>query len=228
MKNFFIKTSKGRLSAAVHETKSKAKKLAVICPGYLDSKYYDHLVTLAHDLSGLGYTVVRFDPTGTWDSGGKITDYTTTQYLEDVKNVIDFMTKDQDFKSILLGGHSVGGMTSLLYAPTDMRVNTVLGIMPPYSVKRTNTYEKLESWKKAVEKESRRDVPGKDEFRSHTVPYSFVSDRLKYDVLDNIDDFRGQTILIAGEADEIVKPQDVEKIYNAANNPKEYSPQHRP
>ena len=37
----------------------------------------------------LGYTVVRLQPTGTWDSEGDILDYTTTQYLVDVKHVLE-------------------------------------------------------------------------------------------------------------------------------------------
>ena len=63
-----IPSSKGNLAAAVHYPETKTERLAILCPGYVDSKDYKHLVGLAEALSKQGYTVVRFEPTGTWES----------------------------------------------------------------------------------------------------------------------------------------------------------------
>ena len=126
MKNKIVKTkinsSKGEISATIHYPESKTNRLAVLCPGYLDSKDYTHLVRLAEALCKEGYTTVRFDPTGTWESEGYISDYTTTQYLEDIKSVIDYMIKESEYNYVLLGGHSRGGQVSILYAARDSRV----------------------------------------------------------------------------------------------------------
>ncbi len=72
----FIKGTKGDLSVAIHNPETKTKKLAILCPGFLDSKDYAGLTELANRLTEHGYTSVRFDPTGVWESGGNITDYT--------------------------------------------------------------------------------------------------------------------------------------------------------
>lgn len=77
-----IPSSKGNLAAVVHYPDLQTDKLAILCPGYLDSKDYKHLVGLSAALCDKGCTVVRFDPAGTWESGGEISDYTNyTKWL---------------------------------------------------------------------------------------------------------------------------------------------------
>ena len=125
-----IPSSRGSLAAAIHYPEQKTGRLAILCPGYLDSKDYKHLVGLAEELDKQGYTVVRFDPTGTWESEGHIADYTTTQYLEDIKHVLEYMLKQEDYTYILVGGHSRGGQVSILYAARDPRISVGLGIRP--------------------------------------------------------------------------------------------------
>src|SRR5882762_8268011 len=118
-----------KIAAVVHSPEKQSDKLAILCPGFLDSKDYWGLVELAKRLAERGYTVVRFDPAGTWDSEGDISEYTNTQYLEDVRCVLEYMLKTTDFKHILLGGHSRGGQISVLYAARDPRISSVLCIM---------------------------------------------------------------------------------------------------
>ena len=120
-----IPSSKGRLSAVIHYSKSESEKLAILCSGYLDSKDYKHLVSLAEVLNNAGYTVVRFEPTGTWESEGNISDYTNTQYLEDIKNVLEYMLSQKKYTYVLLGGHSRGGQLSIIYAARDSRISFV-------------------------------------------------------------------------------------------------------
>lgn len=88
--NVTIPSGKFELSAVIKDS-SGSKKLAVLLPGFLDSKDYAHMVGLEQDLSKIGFTTVRFDPTGTWESSGTINDYSFTQYLSDVTSVINFM-----------------------------------------------------------------------------------------------------------------------------------------
>ena len=221
MKNIHIPSSIGDISANFFESDAK-DKLAVLCPGYLDSKDYCHMMRLSSDLADAGYNVICFNPTGTWDSGGEVTNYSVTQILQDIESVIVFMHRKESYKHLLLGGHSLGGVVSLLYAQRHDNIDVVLGVMPPYSVKRTNSEEQLKAWELTGNKISERDIPGDDSHRKFRVPYSFVQDRLKYNIIDSMQDYRGKTILLAGEADELVKAADVERIYLAANEPKEY------
>ncbi len=217
-----IASSKGNLTAAIHYSETKTERLAILCPGYLDSKDYKHLVGLAEKLNKQGYAVVRFDPTGTWESEGHIADYTTTQYLEDIKTVLEYMLKQAGYKHVLLGGHSRGGQVSILYAARDPRISLVLGIMPSTrsSVARMQHHEE---WEKDGVSISHRDVAGDtDEEKEFRVPYSHAQDRDLYDVVEDAKKIRVPVILVAGELDDLVLPADVKEIFDNANEPKKF------
>lgn len=121
LKRKIILSTKGNLAVTVQYPNKQTDRLAILCPGYLDSKDYKHLVGLSKELSKQGYTVARFDPTGTWGSEGEILDYTTTQYLADIKNVFEYMLKENNFEHTLLGGHSRGGGRFHFCTPHEMQ-----------------------------------------------------------------------------------------------------------
>ena len=221
MKKIKIMSSNGKISIAIHNSKNETGRLAILCPGYLDSKDYKHLVELAEGLSKEGYTVVRFDPTGTWESEGDISDYTMTKYIEDIKNVLEYMLSKSNYKNILLGGHSRGGQMSILYAARDPRISIVLGIMP--SSHRTMMRQRYDEWKKKGVSVSYRDLPdNKDKTIEFRVPFSHVKDRDKYDVIKDVKKIKVPIILIAGELDDLVLPEYVKEIFDNANEPKKF------
>lgn len=215
-----IASSKGKLAAAIHYPETPTDRLAILCPGYLDSKDYQHLVSLAEILCQQGYTVVRFDPTGTWVSDGNIADYTHTQYLKDIKSVVEYMLQQAHYQHVLLGGHSRGGQMALLYAARDPRISLVLGIMPSFG---PVTGHQREEWEKTGISVSRQDLPDNpSEKREFRVPFSHVQDRDRYDVISDVKNIDVPIILIAGERDEQVLPADVKEIYDNANEPKKF------
>ena len=221
MEKVKIPNSSGKnISAVTDYPKTKTDKLAILCPGYLDSKDYSHLVELAKTLTKHGYTVVRFDPTGTWESDGDISDYTTTQYLDDIKSVLDFMLAQHTYTHILLGGHSRGGQLSILYAARDPRISLVLAIMP--SSARTFVGSRREEWQKTGVSISQRDLPDKTGSKEFRIPYSHVLDRDKYDVVKDVARVHVPLILITGELDTVVLPKYVKEIFDAANEPKQF------
>ena len=168
-----------------------------------------------------GYTVVRFEPTGTWGSDGDISQYTTTQYLKDVKNVLEYMLKKFNFNHILIGGHSRGAHISLLYAERDPRISFVIGIMP--SSKDTAIDDRYEQWKTKGFAVSYRDLPGHRARRiMFRVPFSHLEDHLKYDVVKDVRKIRVPLILIAGKLDTICPPEGIKKIFDSANEPKKF------
>ena len=215
-----IPSTKGYLAAAIHYSENKTGKLAILCPGYLDSKDYRQLIGLAEILNKQGYTVVRFEPTGTWESEGDISDYTTSQYLEDIKNVLEYMLSKASYKQILLGGHSRGGQVSILYAARDSRISIVLGIMPSSGPIQG---QRRDEWEKSGVSVSQRDLPNdkgkKIEFR---VPFNHVLDRDQYDAVGDVRKIKAPMILIAGELDDLVPPNDVKEIFDNANEPKKF------
>lgn len=221
IKKMKIASSKGNVSVVIHYPTMKTERLAILSPGYLDSKDYKHLIGLAGALSERGYTAVRFDPTGTWESEGDISDYTTTQYLEDIKHILEYMLREADYTYVLLGGHSRGGMVSILYAARDPRISAVLGIMP--SSGRSMVGHHYEEWKKSGFSISQRDLPNdKNKRMEYRVPYSHAEDRDAYNVVGDVEKVKVPILLIAGELDNLVLPEDVKEIFDHANEPKQF------
>ncbi|MBC7836188.1 alpha/beta hydrolase [Acetobacteraceae bacterium] len=221
MEQIKIKNSKGQNIAAVVKYSTKPyQRLAVLCPGYLDTKDYAHLVALAEKLTEKGYTAVSFDPTGTWESGGDIAEYSNTQYLEDIRSVLEHMLKRENFTDILLGGHSRGGQLSILYAARDPRVSAVVAIMPSSGGVQG---ARREEWEKSGYSFSKRDLPdGKSGIKEFNVPFSHVLDRDQYDVIGDVKKIKAPIIFIAGELDEMCPPEEVKEIFDTANEPKKY------
>jgi uncharacterized protein len=186
----------------------------------LDSKDYTHLTALAERLSERGYTVVRFDPTGTWDSDGDIAEYSTSQYLSDIQSVIEYMLKQGKYASILLGGHSRGGMISILYAARNPRISEVVSIMP--SSLENLKAEKYKIWKDKGYRVSSRDIPNSLHRQEFKVPYSHVEDLVGFNVFEDIKKVYAPIIVVAGELDDVCLPENVKEIFDLANEPKKY------
>jgi alpha-beta hydrolase superfamily lysophospholipase len=220
IENMRIPSTKGELSASVHHPESENDRLAVLCPGFLDSKDYRHLVILADRLCEEGFTVVRFDPIGVWESLGDISEYTMTQYLEDIRSVLEYMLHPGTYRQVLLGGHSRGGQMSILYAARDARITHVLGIMPSYG---PIDGDRREEWERTGVCVSGRDVPGDENGKiEYRVPFGHVLDRDRYDVIEDLKKVHVPVLLFSGGQDDIVPSRIVEDIYDAANEPKCY------
>lgn len=203
-----------------HDASKKRAGLAVLLPGFLDSKDYLDLATLARVLETKGYFVVRFDPAGTWESGGDIKNYTMTQYLKDIKRVIDRVKSwsGMAFDKTTVIGHSFGAQVSISYGCRN-DVSGVVAIMAPYSPWRNMSREE---WEKTGFRTSERKNPPPDNgYRTYKVPLSFAVDRSRYDTLNEVKSLNVPLILIVGSEDNTVPPEDVMKIYKAANQPKE-------
>jgi len=218
MKDIKIKSTHGYLSASVEYPTVKTDKLAILCPGYLDSKDYSHIVSLSHTLSKKGYTVIRFDPTGTWDSDGDISKYSVSQYLEDIKSVLEYMLGTSDYKTILLGGHSLGGRVSLIYASLNPRISQVVSMMSAFALLEE---EVCKEWKEKGFRLSSRDIPNTlNENREYIVPYSFLEDMIKRTNINDLVNIKVPVILVVGEIDKSVPLDKVKDLYNHLNDPK--------
>jgi pimeloyl-ACP methyl ester carboxylesterase len=121
---------------------------------------------------------------------------------------------------ILLGGHSRGGMISILYAARDPRISSVLAIMP--SSPNTMKGKRYEDWKAKGFAISSNNVPGTTEKREFNVPFAHVIDREKFNVFEEVKNVHAPILVVAGELDAIVLPKDVKHIFDQANEPKKY------
>lgn len=215
-----INSRNGEIAIAVHKPEKQSDKLLILCPGFLDSKDYRHLVVLAEDLCSQGYTAVRFDPIGTWESEYNDNEkYTITQYLEDVRTVLEYMLEKYSYKKIVIGGHSRGGRISILYAARDPRVSLVLAIMPSYG---NFEGEERIQWEKSGIKISKRDALDGGELKEFKLPFAHVLDMDKYDVIADTEKVKIPIIFVAGELDDLVTPRDVMDIFDNAGELKTF------
>lgn len=210
-----------RLESFVNRPSKPTNKLAILLPGYLDNCNYDHLRILSADLAGIGYLVIRFNPTGTWDSAGNINDYCVTQYLRDVADAITWAEDNhkEKFEQIIIAGHSFGGQIALQYGLTQENIDAVVGIMPSFG--RFEEDEVLLKWETNGSKPSKRKLPNSDEFVNFDVPFSFLRNREKYP-FEKLPDSACQKLIIAGELDEVVDPTIVKKYFRNLSEPKQY------
>ncbi len=199
-------------------------RLFILCPGYLDSKDYSHLTLLGKDLTHLGATALSFDPIGTWQSDGDISEYTITQYQKTLKDLIDHAEKTLNIHEIVLVGHSMGGYNALVYTPTDARVKAVVAIMTPPTVERADNLDRIQLWKSTGKRDSIRDMPDdQTSTKAFTVPVSYLDDSGRFDVSESISQISVPSLYIAGNEDIIVTPVEMRKLYESANQPKTYT-----
>lgn len=221
MEKLIIRNSKNlELSISIAESSLKSEKLAIICPGYLDSMDYPHITSLQTDLARNGYTAVSFDPTGTWSSGGEISDFKMSQYLEDIKTVKDYMQSRNTYSYILLAGHSMGAYASLYYSVTDFDISSVVAIMVPISMSKET--EKNNLWKQRGVRTSIRVHPMTQKKTVFNVPVSTFENAQEYALLDTISSIKIPKLFISGSQDTITPPHEVRELYLLSTEPKKY------
>lgn len=222
IEKILIPSTKEKISIIINFPEIKTKKLAILCSGFLDSKDYAHLAGLAETSANKGYTVARFDAYGIWESDGTPENYTMTQYLSDLKILIEFMEKQGEYTHLLLGGHSKGGVIALYHACSDPRVSIVLAIMSTYPFLKESNQHIIDKWKTLGQRLSKRDVPNSIEIVEMITPFSYVTDRGQYDLWAELPKLKVPLIMLAGSEDQLALPQDVKKLFDQAPEPKEF------
>jgi pimeloyl-ACP methyl ester carboxylesterase len=88
---------------------------------------------LAGALADAGFIVVRYDKRGIGQSGGRAESAALADYAEDVRAAIKTLAdrKDVDPKRIAVLGHSEGGLVALMAAAKDKRIAAVVLVATP-------------------------------------------------------------------------------------------------
>jgi len=83
---------------------------------------------LAGSLADAGFLVVRYDKRGIGQSGGRAEAATLTDYAEDARAVIRYVSerKDVDRKGIALAGHSEGGSVAMIAASKEKDIDALV------------------------------------------------------------------------------------------------------
>lgn len=157
--------------------------------------------------------MIRLDPCNLW-SNGNIQEYSITNYLKDIRKVIDEYA-DKNLSDLILVGHSVGGFVSIIAGERYPEVTKIVSLCPPSGFDNPPV-----KWKGEEDRIAHRDLPTDPaKSREFRVPISFAYDSFKYDTITAIRNIEKPLMLFIALEDTVVPPQDTEKLVDAANAP---------
>lgn len=201
--------------ATITKGNPDATKIAILMPGRLDTKDYANFVSHLDFLANHGFYTVAIDPPYSWDSPGSLQDYTTSNYLKAVNELIDYFGN----RPTLLLGHSRGGATAILASTNPAVVGLVL-INAAYGPPSAPKPEKIVD---GALLESRDIPPGNvrtKEQRKFSLPLVYFEDGAKYKPRAVLKNFKGPKLLVHATKDEFTGLELIKPIYDELAEPK--------
>lgn len=212
---------KQKLAAVVHKPKGEGKFPAVILvAGFTENKDEDHMSKLAEDLCKKGIVAIRFDFSGIGESEGTFEeDYRFSNFLSDMDNIIRY-TEEQDFvdkERIGMGGHSMGGMLSVVFASQHSEIRALCSVAP---AEVEDSIREQKDLTEKLEREGHVELMDSNN-RVLVLPKTFLEDARKYNITASAKEVKQPTLVIAGTQDSIVPLRETESIFkNIGNNKK--------
>lgn len=208
-----IETENFELAAITHGDPDAAK-LALVLPGRLDTKDYAHMVSHVDFLAQQSFYAVSIDPPFSWESPGSTNNYSTTNYLKAVNELIN-----QINKPTILIGHSRGGSISIL-ASNNPHVRAIVPIMATYGPPSAPSDEDLKNGRHFTTRDLPPGTSRTVEQKELTLPLSYFEDGAKYDPETMLQQFKGPKLLICATNDAFIKPEEVRKVFDSLPAPK--------
>lgn len=201
--------------AVYRQGDANAEKLAIVIPGRLDTKDYAHNTSHVDFLASKGYYALSFDPPGTWESPGDISEYSTTTYLKVIKELIATLGN----KPTLLVGHSRGGSVAML-ASANPEVEGIVAVMASYGEASAPSKEALEAGYQL----SHRDLPPGTshtaEQKEFKLPLDYFTDSQTYDPAGTLRQFNKPKLLIYSDKDEFTQVKLFFEVVDSIPEPK--------
>lgn len=213
----FIKNRKGQnVIVLVEETKPQTG-LAFVMHGLSGFKEQLQIQAMADVFRENGYTVVRFDTTNTFgESDGSYEDATTTNYYEDLEDVIAWATTQEWYQEpFVLAGHSLGGICVALFAekyPEQVKalapISTV--VSGKLSAETKTSKGELQDWKKTG---WRTETSSTGKIKK--LKWSHMEDRMKYDLLPDAHQLVMPVLMMVGDQDDFTPLAHQKILYEA-------------
>lgn len=223
MEKLFIKNRNGQKISVLVELSEVPKGLAFVMHGLSGCKEREPIQTIAEAFKEKGFCVVRFDTTNTFgESDGKYEDATTTNYYEDLEDVINWGKSQQWFKQpFTLAGHSLGGLCTALYA--ENRPDEVSGLAPISTVVSGKLSTETPKHKKVAEEWERTGWRTEVGYTGivKKLKWAHMGDRLKYDLFPKAGKLTMPVLLIVGDQDDSTPPEHQQMLYQALPGEKE-------
>ena len=191
----------------------RSETLAVLIPGFLDSRSWAGTRTLAADLQGSGRTAVSFDPRGTFRTPGRPEQIRPSVQIRDTISAIGMMRPHE--RTVLIG-HSLGASIAIFAAVDDPRVTDVVAIMPPRCFVWPGDYDEArDRWGGTKSRRFDVVVPSSSVQWQFNVPHSVVEDAIEHNLPAALRSLRGdqRILFIAGRDDTVIPAAAVEKLF---------------
>lgn len=202
----FIKNRHGKQICVLIENGTGSAGLVFVMHGLSGSKDQPHISMLAQPFKEKDFVTVSFDATNSYgESEGEYADATITNFFEDLEDVIAWSATQSWYQEpFFLMGHSLGGISTILYA--EKYPERVKGLAPISTVisgklsMESHDQKALQEWEKTgwlIQESKTR--PG----LIKKLKWNHMVDRLQYDTLPEAHKLTMPTLLIVGEADEL-------------------------
>lgn len=201
------------------------KGLVIIMHGLGVMKEQTQLEGITNIFLDNDYSVIRFDAVNSIgeSKGGSYEDATVTNYYEDLTDIIEWAKNQEFYQKPVLVGHSLGGMCVTLYAQENqdeiMALAPIAPIVSGEFFLSNNSMGDLLSW----EKNSfliRESTTSKGFQRK--LKWGFAQDILSKSIITKADKLKIPVLLIIGEKDSFVSPNNTTIFYWKLKCPKEY------
>ncbi|MFZ1721977.1 MAG: alpha/beta fold hydrolase [Microgenomates group bacterium] len=217
-----IKNNRNLLLSAVVERPQKNGVFPAIMflhgfKGYKEEATYTDLAKrfLEHDVAS-----IRFDASGFGDSEGALEDdYRFSNYIEDTEAVYKWLCAQDFVDSNKIGviGQSMGGAQTILFASNHPELKIVCAISPPDRIGTVDALGRVrEHWKSQGFIEEISSRYGK----KIKIPYAYLEDAEQYDFTTLAKKIVCPLVVVLGEKDATVLPEQSDAVFAAANEPK--------
>ncbi len=224
----WIRNRKGQeiavvLEQPVVEGSKNQKGLAFVMHGLGGYKEQLMIRTIAETFLEENYAVVTFDTTNTFgESDGSIDDATTTNYFEDLEDILNWAKKGTDFNQsewyqepYCLVGHSLGGISTALFAeknPELVKALAPIATVVSGKLSMEGNPERYEEWKRVgYEERKSNSKPG----MVGRIKWSHMEDRLKYDLIPEVSKLTMPILMVVGSEDEMTPPKVEQILFDA-------------
>ena len=198
----------------------------IMCHGFTGNMNEDHdlFVHAAKKFCENGFTVLRFDFSGSGKSEGKFVDMTISGEIGDLKKAVDFILKQKINKEkIGVLGFSLGSVISVL--GWDNRIKTLVLCSPLNDIKKVFLKGIGEKTVKQIEEKGFADLQtSKGAWKTKTsfkVGRKLWKEVKKIKLANNIKSAKCPILIVMGTEDTDIDLDNTDELYEVANHPKE-------
>ena len=209
------------------------RPVLLVCHGFTAHKDWGPFPQFGKQFARLGFAsiVFNFSHNGVGSNAGRFTELekfsqnTIGKELEDLRTVVDAIARREigasviDPSRIALVGHSRGAGVSLLYASFDTRVKAVAAWSTVASFFRYTQHQKEEWEKQGFLPITIRSMKTRLRYGIEVLR-DLERNREKYDLVKAVQRLTVPLLILHGEADVSVKPEEAQKLYQTSDKSK--------